>query len=50
MSSMMIEAEGLSKKFDEFLAVDNLSLKVEMGEILVLLGPNGAGKTTTVGC
>ncbi len=48
MSSITIEAEGLSKKFDEFLAVDNLSLKVNMGEILVLLGPNGAGKTTTV--
>ncbi len=48
MSSLMIEAEGLSKKFDEFLAVDNLSLKVNIGEILVLLGPNGAGKTTTV--
>jgi ABC-2 type transport system ATP-binding protein len=48
MTSLMIEAEGLSKKFDEFLAVDDLSLKVKMGEILVLLGPNGAGKTTTV--
>ncbi len=48
MNSLTIEARGLSKKFDEFLAVDNLSLNVNMGEILVLLGPNGAGKTTTV--
>lgn len=48
MVNHIIEAEGLSKKFDDFLAVDNLSLKVNSGEILVLLGPNGAGKTTTV--
>lgn len=44
----MIEAEDLSKKFDEFVAVDHINLKVKMGEILILLGPNGAGKTTTV--
>ncbi len=48
MNSYMIEAENLSKKFDEFLAVDHINIKVGRGEILVLLGPNGAGKTTTV--
>lgn len=44
----MIEAEGLYKQFDTFLAVQNLSLSVQQGELLALLGPNGAGKTTTV--
>lgn len=48
MNSPMIEVENLSKKFEEFLAVDNVCLNVGKGEILVLLGPNGAGKTTTV--
>jgi ABC-2 type transport system ATP-binding protein len=44
----MILAESLTKKFDEFLAVSEISLRVEAGEVLALLGPNGAGKTTTV--
>jgi ABC-2 type transport system ATP-binding protein len=44
----MIECEKLTKKFDDFTAVQNLSLRVEQGELLALLGPNGAGKTTTV--
>lgn len=44
----MIEAEELSKWFDDFLAVDRVSLRVGAGRVLVLLGPNGAGKTTTV--
>jgi ABC-2 type transport system ATP-binding protein len=44
----MIETEGLGKSFDDFTAVQNLSLTVPTGQLLALLGPNGAGKTTTV--
>ncbi|MCZ7551638.1 MAG: ABC transporter ATP-binding protein [Anaerolineales bacterium] len=44
----MICTEDLSKKFDEFQAVDAVSLDIPDGRVLALLGPNGAGKTTTV--
>jgi ABC-2 type transport system ATP-binding protein len=43
----MIEAQGLTKRYERVTAVDRLSLRVGRGEILALLGPNGAGKTTT---
>ncbi len=44
----MIETYDLSKKFDDFQAVDGVTLTVKPGQILALLGQNGAGKTTTV--
>lgn len=44
----MIEARGLTRTFGDLVAVEDLSLDVERGELFALLGPNGAGKTTTV--
>ncbi len=44
----MIEARALTKYFDDFHAVESVSLSVPAGQVLALLGPNGAGKTTTV--
>ena len=44
----MIKTENLTKKFSTTLAVDNLNLNVDEGEVFGFLGPNGAGKTTTV--
>lgn len=40
--------EGLTKKFDDFVAVDNMSFEVAKGEVFGFLGPNGAGKSTTI--
>ena len=48
MTETAIELTGLTKRFGTFTAVDDLSLKVERGEIFGLLGPNGSGKTTTI--
>jgi ABC-2 type transport system ATP-binding protein len=44
----VIELRGVTKRFDEFVAVENLSLQVRQGTIYGLLGPNGAGKTTSI--
>ncbi|MFI8524822.1 ABC transporter ATP-binding protein [Promicromonospora sukumoe] len=43
-----VEAEGLVKRYRDKVAVDGLSLRVDVGEVLGVLGTNGAGKTTTV--
>lgn len=43
-----VEIRGLTKRFNGFTAVDDLSFSVGKGEIFGLLGPNGAGKTTTI--
>ncbi len=44
----MIETHDLTKQFHDFLAVDEVNLSVDAGQILAILGQNGAGKTTTV--
>lgn len=45
---IIVRVEGLTKQFNSFRAVDDISFTARRGEILGLLGPNGAGKTTTV--
>ncbi|MDF2671100.1 MAG: transporter ATP-binding protein [Paenibacillus sp.] len=45
---VILEIKQLTKKYDDYIAVDQLSLRVQEGEILGLLGPNGAGKSTTI--
>lgn len=44
----MIEVKNITKKYGSFTAIDNISFKIEEGEIIGLLGPNGAGKSTTM--
>jgi len=46
----MIQVEGLTKLYGEFVAVNELSFSIQPGEVMGLVGPNGAGKTTTLRC
>ena len=46
----MLEVQGLIKQYKRFVAVDQLNMLVQPGEIVGLLGPNGAGKTTALRC
>ncbi len=47
-NGVTLQLENVTKRFDDFTAVSNLSLRVRAGRIFGLLGPNGAGKTTTI--
>ncbi|MBD2677281.1 MULTISPECIES: ATP-binding cassette domain-containing protein [Nostoc] len=46
--SLILETEGLTRRFGKLTAVNDLSISVERGEIFGLLGPNGAGKSTVI--
>jgi ABC-2 type transport system ATP-binding protein len=48
MTDPIIQSEGLTRRFGDFVAVDHVSFAVEPGEIVGYLGPNGSGKTTTI--
>lgn len=46
----MVEVHGLTKRYGEFMAVQDVSFRVKAGDCFALLGPNGSGKTTTLKC
>lgn len=46
----LLQVEGLSMRFGGLLAVNNVALTLNEGEIVSLIGPNGAGKTTVFNC
>src|SRR5512136_1581550 len=48
MSPVVLQMEGLTKRYGAVAAVKNLSLAVNEGEVFGFLGPNGAGKTTSI--
>jgi len=48
MSEEVILAHNLTKRFDDFIAVDHISFSINAGDVVGYLGPNGSGKTTTI--
>ena len=48
MRKSILEIQNLTKYYGKILGVENLSLKLEEGEIFGFIGPNGAGKSTTI--
>ncbi len=45
---MILEIKNLVKRYNDLLAVDNVNMSIQAGEILGLLGPNGTGKSTAI--
>lgn len=48
MDDVTLRVENVTKRYGDFLAVDDLSFEVRRGRVFGFLGPNGAGKTTTI--
>ncbi len=48
MSEVLLSLKNVSKKYNDYLALDNVSFEIEKGENFGYIGPNGAGKTTTI--
>ncbi len=48
VAEVLVSSEGVTRRFGDFIAVDDVTLTVNAGEVLGLLGPNGAGKTTLI--
>jgi ABC-type multidrug transport system ATPase subunit len=44
----ILDLKGLTRRFSSIVAVNNMNLTIEQGEVFALLGPNGAGKSTTI--
>jgi len=47
-NDIAVVVDGLTRRFGDFVAVDNISLRIRKGEVFGFLGPNGAGKSTTI--
>ena len=48
VKELAISTRGLTKQFDRYIAVNDVDLQVEVGEVYGLIGPNGAGKTSLI--
>ena len=48
MNNKIVSIQGLTKRFGDFIAVDNVTMDIRKGEVFGFLGPNGSGKTTTI--
>ena len=48
MSDHVLETKNLTKRYGDFVALNDLTIHVDRGQILGFIGPNGAGKTTTI--
>ena len=50
MSQALLEVSGLTMRFGGLLAVNNVALRIDKGQVVSIIGPNGAGKTTVFNC